>query len=410
MASTTCKLQLLALAVLTSVLSVGSSLLLLLAWPGCCRGQPLVAVHVPLSVGLAQHGSPPDPLHWRVDRLPARNSSLPRGTPAGESTEILLKGEAMEATDSEANSSLSSVPTTTDLSRETEVTGKEEVQSSSVRGNNSFVMKKHKLSSKRLREIRQLARGNLTAPAGVSARVSKVLHTHNHSSPYGERKIDTSTPLPHLKWSPVTNITDIPLSALCPVKRCEHFLSEEERQIYQLCGEKASEWLGQRRGSECHCTFLNGTGRPTVALASLPGSGNTWLRGLLERATGVCTGSVFCDKTLRAGGMCGEGLRGSSVLGSKTHDTRLQWTGVHYKEGVWSEKRPFYDAAIVLVRNPYKAIIAEWNRQKAYRYSREQPGSSHVKYLEGPRFFCEPLSFTAPLSHYTTSQYTAGAE
>ena len=38
------------------------------------------------------------------------------------------------------------------------------------------------------------------------------------------------------------------------------------------------------------CHFINGTSRGSVALLSFPGSGNTWLRGLLEKATGVCTG------------------------------------------------------------------------------------------------------------------------
>ncbi len=41
---------------------------------------------------------------------------------------------------------------------------------------------------------------------------------------------------------------------------------------------------------ECH--FMNGSSRSAVALASFPGSGNTWARGLLERATGVCTGTA----------------------------------------------------------------------------------------------------------------------
>ena len=38
------------------------------------------------------------------------------------------------------------------------------------------------------------------------------------------------------------------------------------------------------------CHFMNGTSRGSVTLLSFPGSGNTWLRGLLEKATGVCTG------------------------------------------------------------------------------------------------------------------------
>ena len=40
------------------------------------------------------------------------------------------------------------------------------------------------------------------------------------------------------------------------------------------------------------CHFMNGSSRSAVALASFPGSGNTWARGLLEKATGVCTGTA----------------------------------------------------------------------------------------------------------------------
>ncbi|XP_071824642.1 WSCD family member GA21586-like isoform X3 [Apostichopus japonicus] len=38
-----------------------------------------------------------------------------------------------------------------------------------------------------------------------------------------------------------------------------------------------------------------------VALASLPGSGNTWLRYLIERVTGIYTGSIYNDRTLSVG-------------------------------------------------------------------------------------------------------------
>ena len=41
------------------------------------------------------------------------------------------------------------------------------------------------------------------------------------------------------------------------------------------------------------CHFLSREGdRERVLLASFPGSGNTWVRGLLEGATGVCTGKI----------------------------------------------------------------------------------------------------------------------
>ena len=38
---------------------------------------------------------------------------------------------------------------------------------------------------------------------------------------------------------------------------------------------------------------MSGQGRAAVALVSFPGSGNTWVRGLLERATGICTGELL---------------------------------------------------------------------------------------------------------------------
>ena len=39
----------------------------------------------------------------------------------------------------------------------------------------------------------------------------------------------------------------------------------------------------------------------TIALASFPGSGNTWLRYLLQQATGILTGSVYDDMELMNG-------------------------------------------------------------------------------------------------------------
>ena len=67
-------------------------------------------------------------------------------------------------------------------------------------------------------------------------------------------------------------------------------LTPSDRDTFNACQEKhrnsSDEWkLGD-------CVFINPINRSAVALVSLPGSGNTWLRGLLERATGVCTGKT----------------------------------------------------------------------------------------------------------------------
>ena len=61
---------------------------------------------------------------------------------------------------------------------------------------------------------------------------------------------------------------------------CAEYLSERDRNDFQNCE-------GELVGS---CHFMRRLNRSAVALVSFPGSGNTWVRGLLEKATGICTG------------------------------------------------------------------------------------------------------------------------
>lgn len=79
-----------------------------------------------------------------------------------------------------------------------------------------------------------------------------------------------------------------------------------------------------------------------MALASYPRSGNTWLRGMVEQATGRSSGSIYHDETLR---------RGSEGIVIKTH--RLDGHR--------------YTRAIHLVRNPMDAIYSHfrWKREVA---------------------------------------------
>lgn len=48
--------------------------------------------------------------------------------------------------------------------------------------------------------------------------------------------------------------------------------------------------------------FMPSGSMPLVALVSAPGSGNTWLRHLIEKVTGIFTGSIYNDKSLWIGG------------------------------------------------------------------------------------------------------------
>ena len=72
---------------------------------------------------------------------------------------------------------------------------------------------------------------------------------------------------------------------------CQQYLSPQEKTAFSKCYtncRQQSRKFGPVVNGTCH--FMNGRDRLPVALASFPGSGNTWTRGLLETITGICTG------------------------------------------------------------------------------------------------------------------------
>jgi hypothetical protein len=76
----------------------------------------------------------------------------------------------------------------------------------------------------------------------------------------------------------------------CTEPPCLQYLSEGEKKTFTWCQRKTPTFKSTKKAPKCKCKFRERTGKKRVALNSLPGSGNTWLRGLLERATGLCTG------------------------------------------------------------------------------------------------------------------------
>ena len=64
------------------------------------------------------------------------------------------------------------------------------------------------------------------------------------------------------------------------------------------------------------------TNGPTTSLASKPGSGNTWVRHLLQLATGIQTGSIFHEMRLKRNGFPGEGITDGTVIAIKTHNLK----------------------------------------------------------------------------------------
>ena len=78
-------------------------------------------------------------------------------------------------------------------------------------------------------------------------------------------------------------------------------------------------------------------------MASFPGSGNTWLRYLLQQSTGIFTGTVYTEKNVH--GFVDLPVFDNSVLATKTH--------MHPSE--------IFDKAVLIIRDPFDALVANWN-------------------------------------------------
>ncbi|XP_070537155.1 sialate:O-sulfotransferase 1-like [Ptychodera flava] len=101
---------------------------------------------------------------------------------------------------------------------------------------------------------------------------------------------------------------------------------------------------------------------PIVALASIPGSGNSWTRHLIQQATGYATGSVYGAIRMAENGFPGEmedWTLGTTIV-VKTHTAKLPGKGLITN----------CTAAILLLRNPIDVAITERNR----RYSKSKTG------------------------------------
>ena len=83
---------------------------------------------------------------------------------------------------------------------------------------------------------------------------------------------------------------------------------------------QAAGTASKSKSSEERCTKMSFQipNHPIVALVSFHGSGNTWVRYLLEQATGVYSGSIYCDPSLKVT-FPGEGIVSGSVVAVKTH-------------------------------------------------------------------------------------------
>ena len=146
------------------------------------------------------------------------------------------------------------------------------------------------------------------------------------------------------------------------------YLNEESLNRYHNCMPQVNHHdqlklpcLSQNNCGKARCyrrlRFLNRT-KPLTALVSFPGSGNTWMRYLIEQATGIFTGSVYCDRGLKVVHP-GEHIKSGNVIVVKTHQAEA--TLVPISQEMFG--RSHFNQAIFLLRNPFDALLSEANRR-----------------------------------------------
>ena len=117
--------------------------------------------------------------------------------------------------------------------------------------------------------------------------------------------------------------------------------------------------------------FLSARGANVTLLSSYPGSGNTWVRHLVELGTRAYTGSAYNDTSL-AREFRGEGRWDASVVAVKTHYPcggcwKVPPAYEEYVAEPMTGRRSYAasTASVLILRNPFDAILSEFNRVRS---------------------------------------------
>jgi len=155
-------------------------------------------------------------------------------------------------------------------------------------------------------------------------------------------------------------------------------------KLFKRCaGKLILQWSHKKEGvmhipkhfQTCKNMTFQKTG-DSVALISVPGSGNSWVRQLLETTTGIYTGALYCDPSYVVhAGMLGEGITTQNVLIVKDHCFKKE-------QGCFTEKSKLPKKILYIVRNPFDAFLSEWNRQLAYKLHPSQQHTGSVSNIK----------------------------
>lgn len=200
------------------------------------------------------------------------------------------------------------------------------------------------------------------------------LYHGDSNTPYiapGPSKVQEFVPISVLK-------ENVKIDSLIGLKYLDHISLSR----YYQC-QPSKKFSIQSDSKWCSKRSFQSQNSPLVALASFHGSGNTWLRYLIEQATGHYTGSIYCDETLKSV-FPGEFVVSGNVITIKTHhaDTTALPKDIQLATG-----RKHYHKAIVLVRNPFDALISEANR----RWNSKRSLNNHVGLADETSFISKLL-------------------
>ena len=144
------------------------------------------------------------------------------------------------------------------------------------------------------------------------------------------------------------------------------YLDDESKRDFLWCDPEllsSRNQPAQRVNRPCaEMRFRKDNGK-RMALASFPGSGSTWSRTLLEQATGIYTGAIYCDKNLKREGFIGEFITSGNVIAIKTHQHLINASKLDRKHSL------IFDGAIFIIRNIFDAILSERKRSTSKNHT-----------------------------------------
>ena len=203
----------------------------------------------------------------------------------------------------------------------------------------------------------------------ISFDKSKRENLKNKANKFEIRIIENQTyPLPQ-KTISSTSVSSMEEEKLDEIKE-GHAREEELEEIFEEEHEEDSEktnyYYPDFKESDCSSRIGEKGEFQVIPLVSLPGAGNTWVRFLIEQATGIVTGSVYSDIVLYRS-LKGEMTNpiNEETIAVKTHNIKA----IRKKLGVVKDTSIKPKGCLLIIRSPRDAILAEYVRRNSHSHT-----------------------------------------